>query len=193
MNAVGMKPICSGGRGDALALMAASDSVLTVDDVNPWHFRAAVAPLLAARIERKCIKPHQVLDHIRLAVQRFEVAVIEGAGGLLSPLGEGFNTRDLIVRLKAVPIVVCPNRLGAVNQVLLVLSALPRGRLERAHVILMNQEHDDGTAKSNPVLLSEFLEASRVQCLPWVKTKADELVVEKCLASMCQRAGILRR
>ena len=58
--------------------------------------------------------------------KRFDVLLIEGAGGLLSPLGENFNSRDLIVALRATPIVVAQNRLGAVNQVLLTLEALPK-------------------------------------------------------------------
>jgi hypothetical protein len=39
-------------------------------------------------------------------------------------MGEDFDSRDLIVALNAAPIIVCPNRLGTINQVLLVLVAL---------------------------------------------------------------------
>src|ERR1017187_5696129 len=52
VNEAALKPICSGGRDDARELCAASSGVLTLDQVNPWHFRAPMAPLLAARRER---------------------------------------------------------------------------------------------------------------------------------------------
>jgi dethiobiotin synthetase len=53
VNAVALKPVCSGDRADARALHAASAGALTLDEINPWHFRAPMAPLLAARRERK--------------------------------------------------------------------------------------------------------------------------------------------
>jgi len=46
-------------------------------------------------------------------------------GRIAQPLGEDFDSRDLIKALRAIPIVACPNRLGAVNQARLVLAALP--------------------------------------------------------------------
>ena len=49
--AAALKPICSGGRADARALHAAMNGALSLDEINPWHFRAAVAPALAAPAE----------------------------------------------------------------------------------------------------------------------------------------------
>jgi len=63
VSAAALKPICSGGRSDARKLFAVMDGafevqspkskvqsrVLSLDEINPWHFRAAIAPLLAAR------------------------------------------------------------------------------------------------------------------------------------------------
>ena len=126
VNAAALKPICSGGRDDARALRAAMKDALTPDEINPWHFRAPIAPLLAARRERKQVRLADVLAHVRAMQKRFDVVLVEGAGGLLSPLGGNFDSRDLIAALCATPMVVCPNRLGAVNQVLLTLAALPR-------------------------------------------------------------------
>ena len=125
VNVAALKPVCSGGRDDARVLHAAFNGALTLDEINPWHFHAPVAPLLAARRERKRVRLADVLAHLRVMHERFDVLLVEGAGGLLSPLGEDFNSRDLIAALRATPIVVCPNRLGVVNQVLLTLEALP--------------------------------------------------------------------
>ena len=102
------------------------NGALTLDEINPWHFRAPIAPLLAARKENRRVKLSQILAHMRAMQKRFDVLLVEGAGGLLSPLGENFNSRDLILALRAIPIVVAQNKLGAVNQILLTLEALPK-------------------------------------------------------------------
>jgi dethiobiotin synthetase len=165
---VALKPICSGGRGDARALYTALNGRLTLDEINPWHFRAPIAPLLAARRERKRVKLAQVLAHIRTMQKRFDVVLIEGAGGLLSPLGEKFDSRDLIAVLCATPIIVCPNRLGAVNRVLLTIEALPRSAVAEARVVLMSPQEPDVSTKTNAGLLGEFFDKERIFSLPWL-------------------------
>ncbi|MGA2854514.1 MAG: dethiobiotin synthase, partial [Verrucomicrobiota bacterium] len=159
VNAAALKPICSGGRDDARVLHTAMDGALSLDEINPWHFRAPVAPLLAARRERKRVRLAGVLAHVRALQKRFDVLLIEGAGGLLSPLGENFNSGDLIAALGALPLVVAPNRLGAVNHILLTLAALPRGAAATARVVLMSPPKRDAAVATNARLLAGFFDA----------------------------------
>src|SRR5438552_4965810 len=166
--AAALKPICSGSRADARALHSSLDGALTLDEINPWHFRAPLAPLLAARRERRHVDLARVLAHVRRIEGRFEVVLVEGAGGLLSPLGEDFNARDLIIALRAVPIIVCPNRLGVVNHALLTLEALPRAAARRALLVLMSSRQDDLAGRTNPRLLATSLGPDRVHAFPWL-------------------------
>ncbi len=163
-----LKPISSGSRDDARALRGALGGALALDKINRWHFRAPLAPLLAARREKKRVRLAQLTAHIRAIQKRFAVVLVEGAGGLLSPLGEGFNSRDLIKVLRATPIVVCPNRLGAVNQALLTIEALPRTVARRARVVLVDPPEPDSASLTNRELLSGFLGTPRILVLPWL-------------------------
>ena len=179
VNAAALKPICSGRRDDARALRAAMNGALTPDEINPWHFRAPMAPLLAARRERKRVALADVLAQVGAMQKRFDVVLVEGAGGLLSPLGENFDSRDLIAALRATPIVVCPNRLGAVNQVLLALAALPRSASCRARVVLMSPSKPDASTNTNAGLLAEFFNAKRIFELPRLGGQPDAVKVLK--------------
>ncbi len=171
VNAVALKPICSGGRADARALRAAMDGALPLDEINPWHFRAPIAPLLAARRERKHVRLSGVLAHVRAMQKRCDVLLIEGAGGLLSPLGKNFDSGDLIAAMGALPLVVAPNRLGAVNHILLTLEALPRSAAARARVVLISPPKREAAAGTNAKLLAEFFDAKRIFTLPWLGEK----------------------
>jgi len=190
IRAAAIKPVCSGGRDDVRALHAAMDGVLTLDEINPWHFRAPMAPLLAARRERRRITPGDVLGLARAVEKHFDMVLIEGAGGLLSPLGELFDSRDLIAALRAVPIIVCPDRLGAVNQVRLVLAALPPGASGRARVVLISPPKPDISTKTNAALLGEFFAAGKISSLPWLgrrldwKTALNNLRVQQALCAL---------
>jgi len=163
-----LKPICSGGRADARALHSSLDGTLTLDEINPWHFRAPLAAQLAARREHRRVDLAKVLAHVRSVQLRFDVVLVEGAGGLLSSLGEGFNARDLIIALRAVPIIVCPNRLGVVNHALLTVEALPRVVARRAPVVLMSPRQPNLASRTNPRLLAAILGPDRVREFPWL-------------------------
>jgi dethiobiotin synthetase len=164
----GFKPVGSGGRDDAERLRQAVGGWLTLDEVNPWFFAEPLAPLLAARLEGRAVRLTAVLERARDLAARCDTLIVEGAGGLLSPLGEGFDTRDLIRRLRASPIVVASNRLGAVNQVRLVLTALPAVAVRRAQVVLVNPPQPDRASATNVGLLAEYFPKQRLHELPWL-------------------------
>ena len=163
-----LKPLASGGREDARILHAAAGKVLALDEVNPWHFRAPLAPVLAARKEKRQVRLREVVAQIQRVTKRFEVVVVEGAGGLLSPMGEGFDSRDLIAALKATPVIVTANKLGAVNQVRLVLAALPQSARRKARVVLVNPPKSDAASRTNLKLLAEFLMPGQLRVMPWL-------------------------
>lgn len=168
VDVLAVKPFCSGGRDDARALRRAQDNEVTLDEINPWHFRAPLAPLLAARRERRRVAKSEVSRYLRACADRCDLLLIEGAGGLLSPLGEGYDARELMLELKATPIVVCPNRLGAVNQVRLVLSALPPALARQARVGLMQASRPNLATRTNGALLAEYIDAGRLALVPRV-------------------------
>jgi dethiobiotin synthetase len=192
INVAALKPVCSGGRDDARALHMALGGSLTLDEINPWHFRAPVAPSLAARLEKKPVKLAPVLAHIRAWQKKSRITLIEGAGGLLSPLGEGFDSRDLIAALRATSVIVTPNKLGTVNHVLLTLEALPNNLRSRAKIVLVSSQKPDAAAASNARLLAQLSRSANIFTLPWLGGKCDVTValqtarVRKMLAALAE-------
>ena len=161
-----LKPICSGGRDDAQAICRALGNALTLDEINPWHFRAPLAPLLSARKEKRRVDLRELVSRVHAVARRYEITLVEGAGGLLSPLGEGFSTRELIGALGAEVIVVARNQLGVVNHVRLTLEALPPIVAARAKLVLMAPPRADESTQSNTGLLGEFMAREHIVSLP---------------------------
>lgn len=170
LDAAAVKPFCSGGREDAEALFAAQEGALTRAQINPWHFQAPLTPLLAARRERKRISRGDALSFLRRASRQHDHLLVEGAGGLLSPLGEDYSARELIASTQATPLVVCPNRLGAINQARLVMSCLPSTAARSAKLVLMESRQPDCSARGNRTLLKAFFDAGQVITVPWLES-----------------------
>jgi dethiobiotin synthetase len=171
INVAALKPVCSGNRDDARKLFAALDGPLSLDEINPWHFRAPVAPSLAATLEKKSVKLSQVLAHARAMQKRFDVLLVEGAGGLLSPLGDNFDSRDLISALRSTPIIVASNKLGAVNHILLTLEALPKNLRTKTRMVLVSPPKPDAATDSNAKLLAQFFPAGKIFTLTWLEKR----------------------
>ena len=164
-----LKPISSGHRGDARLLRRALNNSLALETINPWHFRAPIAPLLAARAEKRAVRLRDVTSHIHAVAEtipRPEIILVEGAGGLLSPLGEDFSTRELIVALKAEVVIVGANKLGVVNQLRLTIEALPAQSRRKTRIVLMRPARPDRASPSSIVLLKELLCGVSAAVLP---------------------------
>ncbi len=133
---------------DALALWQAAGSPGTLAEVCPQVFAAAKAPHLAAEAEGKRLDSGLLRRGLDIWLERSDVVVVEGAGGLMSPLGDDEFVADLAYDFGFPLVVVADNRLGAINHVLqtLITAATFRDGLPVAGVVL-NQAHAGGDAE----------------------------------------------
>lgn len=145
IDAVGYKPVCSGDRGDAEMLAAASGG-LDLDEVNPCFFRSALAPHTAAMLEGSVIDPEALIAGYERLRNRHQMVIVEGAGGWETPLTANFRISDLAERLAVPVIVVVANRLGALNHTFLTLAAIHARRLTCAGLVLNQLEDEMDTA-----------------------------------------------
>lgn len=169
-----LKPVSTGDRADAQQLALAAGSQTSLDGLNPYHFRSPLAPMLAARQQGRPLRRAAVSAFLRKRIRESigRPVLIEGAGGLLTPLGEDFTARELIADLRAIPMIVAVNKLGAINQVRLVVAALPKAAVLRAFVVLMSTASPDLASRTNSALLAEFFPTDRIHSLPRLRSKS---------------------
>lgn len=111
-----MKPVASGGPDDVERLLAACGREIPRSEANPFCFRAPLAPPLAARLEGKEVDWGAILAARQALARRGDFLVVEGAGGLLSPVARGKTCLDL-ARAVGLPLwVVVPARVGMIHQ-----------------------------------------------------------------------------
>jgi dethiobiotin synthetase len=168
VKALAMKPFCSGGTADVDLIQAIQGGDPPRDEVNPFYFPEPLAPLVAARKQRQRIRLSQVLRVIRRMEHQCERLIIEGSGGLLVPLGEGFTVADVIANLECDVVVVGKNKLGTINHTLLTVEALRARNVTRLKVVLMGQRSADCSARSNATILGETLANIEVYSLPYL-------------------------
>ena len=131
-----------------------------------------VAPVLAS--ERASAEID--FDALILKIERFsegtDVAIIEGAGGLLAPVTWEWNMVDLSRSLGAAALVVAADRLGTINHTLLTLSALELAGVPVAGVVLTTPERKDESAGINAAAIARLSGIDRVLTLPRLDDEA---------------------
>ncbi len=157
VKAVGLKPVCSGDRGDAERLHEAGGKVLDVDTINPRWFKTPVAPLTAGRIEGEPLVLADMVAQVNEVRSFSDFILVEGAGGWEVPLGEGFGIPDFAKELGLPVIVVAANWLGAINHTLLTVKAIQASGLTCLGVILNHlQAERDVAVTTNRMILEEL-------------------------------------
>jgi len=166
------KPVasgCSRRRGglvsaDALALWEAAGRPGKLARVCPQRFAAPLAPHLAARLEGKRLDRKGLRRGLDYWMATSEVVLVEGAGGLLSPLGRQDYVADLAADLGFPLVVVSRNTLGTINATLqtLVTAAVFRAGLRVAGVVL---NHPSPPAADDPSLATNGRELA-ARCRP---------------------------
>lgn len=122
---------------DGDSLFHANQCRENIGIVTPFRYKAALAPNQAALLEQKTLTLDDLESAVRNNLTAEDVVLVEGAGGIYSPIAEdGFNI-DLTLRLGLDLILVVEDRLGAINQSMLAIKALEK-KLD-IHSIILNQ------------------------------------------------------
>ncbi len=169
----GMKPVAAGidagalANDDVLALARAANVDAPLPDINPYAFAPATAPHLAALRAGIAID----LDRCAQAYARLgavvDFVVVEGAGGVLVPLGGGQDMLDL-PRLLCLPVLLVVGiRLGCLNHALLSALAIRARGLSLAGWIANRIDPRMADADANVATLGTALGAPLIADLPF--------------------------
>jgi dethiobiotin synthetase len=123
---------------DALALWNAAGRPGNLEHVCPQLFAAPLAPHLAAKAEGRRLDADLLRRGLDFWRKSSEIVLVEGAGGLMSPLGEDEYVADLAEEFGFPLVVVSRNVLGTINQTLqtLITAEVFREGLPVAGVVL---------------------------------------------------------
>jgi len=131
-----------------------------------YRFAAPVAPALAAEREGETIDLDTLVLQIEALGTGAEVLLVEGAGGLLSPITWEWTIVDLARSLGAAALVVAADRLGTINHAQLTLSALELAGLEVVGIVLTPPETADESTGTNASAIARLSGLERVLVLP---------------------------
>ena len=101
----------------------------------PEIYSYPCSPHLAARIDNRPINLERITAATRELAQRYDVVLVEGAGGLMVPLQENYLTIDYLKEQGYPLVFVTSGKLGSINHTLLSFEAIQRRNIAMSHLL----------------------------------------------------------
>ncbi|HEV2161442.1 MAG TPA: dethiobiotin synthase [Stellaceae bacterium] len=169
------KPLASGfdpahapasDPGSLLTALGEPVSPAGLDRIAPFRYRAALAPDMAAAAEGKSVDFDAVVAFSRRAMAAADRVIIEGVGGVMSPITERQTVIDWIAALGVPALLVSGTYLGAQTHALTALAALQRRSIAVHAVVASETAGSTVSLSENMRSLARFTAPVPVVAIP---------------------------
>lgn len=148
-----LKPIASGAKisengeifsEDAREILRLSNLPYSLErTINPICLAGEFSPKIAAKKSNVDIDMKKLSSYIKAKVNNSDYTIIEGAGGLTTPLTDEYRLDEWIKELGYPVLLVCDGKLGCLNRVLLTTMALKFHKIPLVGIILNDMANTD--------------------------------------------------
>jgi len=150
---------------------------LSLDLINPYRFIPPISPNRAIRLAKKNITLNDYCDKLNL-LKTFDYILIEGAGGVCSPLScDGLNI-DFAKKVKMDSILVARDEIGVINNVILSINTFIKYKLNLKAIVLNRINPKQPHGMDNVKELRSFTNIPIIQI---IKGSPTERAVKKLL------------
>lgn len=145
-------------------------------EISPRRYRAPLAPNLAARLEGDILRMDDLVADCRtwLADRNVDLALIEGAGGVMSPMTDDATNLDLMAALGLPVLLVAGSYLGTASHLLTALEVL-RARGLTVSAIVVSESLDAPNLDQTVEMLRAFERRTPILVAPRKGWNAAEL------------------
>lgn len=140
-----MKPFATGIQQtaghkseDVKILVEASGTRDDESLVNPYFFPIPASPYMAANKLKTEIDVSLVLDRFEKLCSLHDSVLVEGIGGIMTPILKDYCVADLIKDMNLEALIVASSRIGTVNHTLLTCDACKKYGIKTRGIIINN-------------------------------------------------------
>lgn len=171
-----LKPVISGFKqtdknNDTAQLLASLDLPYDrahIDAISPWRFKSALSPNMAAKQETKELPFADLIQFCELT-RLADHVLVEGVGGVMTPLDNKHTVLDWMVALHWPVVMVVGSYLGSLSHTITACEAVRARGLTIAALIVSESENSEVDFKETCLTLKKFVPyAKRHKAVPRV-------------------------
>lgn len=163
------KPIQSGAY-EQNSFMIAPD-ISYIKKIDPYIttectylLKSMMPPVAAAELENKKINPKVILKDYTMIAQKYDSIIVEGTGGLMTPIATRFTMANLINMLNIPLVIITKPDSETVNQTLLAVNHAQVMGIKVNGIIINRypEDNEDIAIKTIPRLIEEYTDTKVV-------------------------------
>ena len=162
----------TGARG---RLLGREPTLEAIAAISPWRFAAPVAPDMAAAREGRTLDYPGLIDFCRKAIPvGRDALLIEGVGGIMSPIDREHTVLDWMKALELPLVVVTGTYLGTLSHTLTALDVLSRRGLRLAALVISESVGRPERLDDTHATLARFVPDTPIIALPRMAAASAE-------------------
>jgi adenosylmethionine-8-amino-7-oxononanoate aminotransferase len=176
-----MKPVqCAGD--DAWFLKKSLSLSDPLEAVNPYFAPEALSPSLAFARQKRTININKVKTLYARSARRYDMMLVEGAGGLMVPLKNDYFVVDLIKDLDLDVVIVARLGLGTINHTLLTIArARAKGLRIRGVIFSATEKGIKGIPETtNPEAVEKYGKVPVLGVIPYLEKFDGARILQSC-------------
>lgn len=181
-----MKPIATGIQqktgfksSDVAVIVSASSTKDSEDLINPVFLPIPTSPYDATKLLSIPIDMQSILEKFTRLLSVHEVLLVEGIGGIMTPIAKNFFVADMIKTMDIETIIVTRASIGTLNHTMLTYQMCKDYDIKVKGLIINNFD-EKGTAaeKNSPITLHEISGLDILGVVPFIKdyTEIDTMI-----------------
>jgi len=142
--------------------------------MNPQFFKMAASPYTASKSLKVKVKVKSVLSSFKKLSNLHSMLLVEGMGGIMTPILKNYFVTDLIKEMKLPAVIVTRTRIGTVNHTIMTCKMCEKYKIPIKGIIINNFDSDGYTVKTLKRDLQSLTGVPILGTIPYIENLSDD-------------------
>jgi len=176
-----MKPFAAGTpqkkgfKSEDVEILSRAAQVSDPEELmNPQFFKMAASPYTASKNLKVKVRINSVLSSFKKLSNLHSMLLVEGMGGIMTPILKNYFVTDLIKDMKLPTVIVTRTRIGTVNHTIMTCKMCEKYKIPIKGIIINNFDSDGYTVKTLKRDLQSLTGVPILGTIPFIENLSDD-------------------
>jgi dethiobiotin synthetase len=168
-------PQKSGFKSEDVEILSQAAKVSDPENLmNPQFFKMAASPYTASKSLKVKVKVNSVLTSFKKLSKIHSMLLVEGMGGIMTPILKNYFVTDLIKEMKLPVVIVVRTKVGTINHTILTCKMCENYKIPIKGIIINNFDSGGYQVKTLKRDLESLTGIPILGTIPFIKNLSDD-------------------
>jgi dethiobiotin synthetase len=142
--------------------------------MNPQFFKMAASPYTASKNLKVKVRVNSVLSNFKKLSKLHSMLLVEGMGGIMTPILKNYFVTDLIKEMKLPAVIVTRTRIGTVNHTIMTCKMCEKYKIPIKGIIINNFDSGGYQVKDLKRDLQSITGVPILGIIPYIENLSDD-------------------